>query len=87
VVGYNLPSLRQAVIRLNPGDVLIFVTDGIRSGFVRELSHPKKSTGHLLDRRASLTQTANHILTHYGRETDDAMVLVARYVAGPQASG
>lgn len=86
VVGYNLPTLRQSTVRLNPGDILIFVTDGIRSGFVRGLTQHNNSTGQLFNRWMPSTQMADHILTHYGRNTDDAMVLVARYLGGQEAA-
>lgn len=78
VVGYRLPALRDQVVKLAPGDILIFITDGIRSGFVKnEIQDPfslKK-----LDKTQPAQQLADTILTEYGRETDDAMVLVARY--------
>lgn len=86
VVGYNLPTLRQSTLRLNPGDILIFVTDGIRSGFVRGLTQHNNSMGQLFNRWMPATQMADHILTHYGRDTDDAMVLVARYLGGQGAA-
>ena len=75
VVGYRLPSLRPAVIPIMRGDTLIFATDGIRTGFAEELilGNPPQ-------------QMADRILARHGRRTDDALVLVARYVGGlPQA--
>lgn len=69
VVGYRLPLLRPAVIPVMQGDTLIFATDGIRSGFADELvlSDPPQ-------------QIADRILGQHGRETDDALVLVVRYI-------
>jgi len=78
VVGYRLPTLRDQVVDVYPGDLLIFITDGIRSGFVKnEIQDPLSRKK--LDKTKSAQQLADHILTEYGRDTDDAMVLVARY--------
>jgi serine/threonine protein phosphatase PrpC len=78
VVGYRLPTLRDQVIEVSLGDILIFITDGIRSGFVKnEIQDPLSKKK--LDKTKSAQQLADYILTEYGRDTDDAMVLVARY--------
>jgi negative regulator of sigma-B (phosphoserine phosphatase) len=69
VVGYHLPSLYPAVHSVYPGDVLVFATDGLRSGFTEGAA--------LSD---SPQQIADHLLESYGRGTDDALVLVARYL-------
>ena len=71
VLGYQLPSLRSSTLRLGRGDLLIFSTDGIRSGFEKEVS-PEESP----------QQIADKILMRYNRKTDDALVLVARYTGG-----
>jgi serine/threonine protein phosphatase PrpC len=70
-VGYNLPTLRPAVVQVHPGDTLIFATDGLRSVFSEDL---------VLDELPQLL--AERILSAHQRGTDDAMILVARYV-GP----
>ncbi len=72
VVGYRLSSLRPSTIPVHPGDILIFSTDGIRSGFEREvkLGEPPQ-------------QIADTIIANYKKITDDALVLVARYTGGP----
>ena len=69
VVGYNLPTLRPVSVPVTPGDTLIFATDGLRSVFAEELILNKPPQ-----------QMADGILDQYRRGTDDAMVLVARYV-------
>lgn len=69
VVGYHLPSLYPAVLSIYPGDTLVFATDGLRSGF---------TGGVVLG--DSPQEIADHLLETYGRSTDDALVLVARYV-------
>jgi negative regulator of sigma-B (phosphoserine phosphatase) len=71
VMGYRLPSLYPAAIPVAPGDMLIFATDGLRSGFVDDV--PLEDAPQ---------QIAEHILERYGRDTDDALVLVARYLGG-----
>jgi serine phosphatase RsbU (regulator of sigma subunit) len=69
VVGYHLPSLYPAAIPVASGDVLIFATDGIRDGF---------SDG--LPSASAPQQMAEQILAAHARGTDDALVLVVRYV-------
>ncbi len=69
VVGYQLPSVRTSVIPLTRGDMLIFTTNGISSCFAQGLS--------LID---PPQQIADRILARYGKDTDDALVLVARFL-------
>jgi negative regulator of sigma-B (phosphoserine phosphatase) len=68
VVGYQLPSLRVSVLPIMEGDILAFATDGIRHNFSEGLS-PDDSP----------QQNADRILTCFGKETDDALVLVLRF--------
>jgi serine phosphatase RsbU (regulator of sigma subunit) len=68
VVGDYLPRLSASIIQVSAGDLLIFSTDGIRAGF--------PDNTHTRD---PVQQTADRILDQYGRGTDDALVLVARY--------
>ena len=76
IVGHQLPRLYGSVIRLVQGDTLIFATDGIRSGF--ELGMPLGG---------SPQEIADHILASCGRGTDDALVLVVRYLDHEYAEG
>ncbi len=71
VVGYQLPSLRPSPTHVGRGDILIFSTDGIRSGFESEVN-----------RQESPQQIADKIIMNHNRKTDDALVLVARYTGG-----
>jgi negative regulator of sigma-B (phosphoserine phosphatase) len=75
VVGYQLPPLRTAYLSVAAGDLLIFATDGIRSGFAAgaPLTDP-------LLRRQDVQEIADRILARFGKTTDDALVLVARYL-------
>lgn len=69
VVGYQLPPLRAVDVPVTPGDTLVFATDGIRSDFLA-LAPLDARPQHFADR----------ICTHYNKATDDALVLVARYL-------
>ena len=69
VVGRHLPTAYASLVPVAPGDILIFATDGIRTDFSEGL------TGSEVPQR-----TADRILAQYGKHTDDALVLVARYV-------
>jgi phosphoserine phosphatase RsbX len=68
VVGFQLPALDVEILSISAGDTFIFVTDGIQSDYARGLARsfpPQKA--------------AEMILARYGKATDDALVLVARY--------
>lgn len=68
VVGYQLPSLHASTLEIAPGDTLILATDGISAGFAGgafQVDQPQ--------------HTADRIVAEFGKETDDALVLVARY--------
>lgn len=68
IVGSELPDVRAETVAVAPGDTLIFATDGIREGFADAIPTD-----------ASPQQLADQILTRFGKGTDDALVLVARY--------
>jgi phosphoserine phosphatase RsbX len=69
VIGHQLPLLDAAAVPVARDDTLIFTTDGIRGGFLERLS-PDASPG----------STAERILAQHGKTTDDALVMVARYL-------
>jgi serine phosphatase RsbU (regulator of sigma subunit) len=71
IVGHDLPRLSPRTTPVTRGDVLIFATDGINREFADFLV-PSGSCRELADR----------ILRQYAGGTDDALVLVARYL-GP----
>ena len=71
VVGVQLPPLQTTTLSVSLGDTLIFATDGVRSDFM---------TGALGDDPPQ--KAADRILFQHGKGTDDALVLVARYVGG-----
>lgn len=69
VVGYTLPTLMTTDFQIQPGDMLVFATDGIDREFVRGL-RPGVPPQRM----------ATHILARHGKNTDDALVLVARWL-------
>jgi negative regulator of sigma-B (phosphoserine phosphatase) len=69
VVGYRLPPLKAVVIPVTSGDLLILITDGIRSDFARQFS---------IDDQPS--QIAEYISSNFQKGNDDGLVLVARYL-------
>jgi hypothetical protein len=73
VVGYQLPPLREAAHGVRPGDVLILASDGIRSSFVEDGSVGGEPQA-----------IADRILAAHGKTTDDALVLVVRYLGRPE---
>jgi len=69
LVGLQLPALQAAIMPLAPGDLLVFATDGIQTGFEGgiNLTEPPR-------------QIANGILNRHFKGTDDALALVVRYL-------
>lgn len=78
VLGLRIPRPSASIISVFPGELLIFATDGVRSDFWEGLSACEDPPQKIADR----------ILARYAHESDDALVLVARYLgSGPtQAS-
>jgi phosphoserine phosphatase RsbX len=71
VIGAHLPPLVSEVVPIRRGDTLILATDGVRSDFL-DAALPYQEPQALAD----------HILTRFGTQSDDALVLVVRYL-GP----
>jgi serine/threonine protein phosphatase PrpC len=69
VVGLQLPPLHATTNVIGHGDLLILATDGIRSAFAESVAL-----------EAPPQQISAEILARYGKSTDDALVLVARYL-------
>jgi phosphoserine phosphatase RsbX len=67
-VGYQLPPLSAAVIPVMAGDILVLGTDGLKNDFADAIV-----TGEPPQR------LADRILAQYGKGTDDALVLAARW--------
>jgi hypothetical protein len=72
VVGYQIPPLRAAECGILAGDVLVFATDGVSSDFTAY-----SPLG------CDMQQAADAMLSRYGKDTDDAMVLTILYLGQP----
>jgi phosphoserine phosphatase RsbX len=68
IVGHRLPSMVPASVALRPGDLLCFATDGIKPGFERAI-----------DLDAPVRDIAQRTLVDFGKASDDALALVARW--------
>jgi phosphoserine phosphatase RsbX len=71
IVGHRLPHLHAADVALRAGDVLAFATDGIDPRFDEELLPALPPQ-----------QAARRILARCYKGTDDALVLVGRWIGG-----
>lgn len=71
VVGGDLPEVRPQQLPVEPGDLLVFATDGVHRAFVDGI-----------DPHLPPAQLASELLARHIKGTDDALVLVARYL-GP----
>jgi len=71
VLGYRMPPLKASRVAIAAGDLLVMATDGLRSGFADDIE---------LDWEPQAI--ADWLLSKYARGTDDALVLVARYLGG-----
>jgi len=69
IVGYRMPSLRERILPVESGDVIVFVTDGIDARFCVVTTPTQRDPGDVAD----------EILRGYAKETDDALVVVACY--------
>jgi serine phosphatase RsbU (regulator of sigma subunit) len=69
VVGFQLPPLRGETLKVFSGDTLIMATDGIRDAF---------TTGMVMEH--SPQEIAESIVARFAKGSDDAHVVVVRYV-------
>lgn len=69
VIGGELPSLDATVIPVVPGDTLVFATDGVALPSIPQVLPRERAQA-----------AAEHILAKQKKETDDALVVVARWV-------
>jgi serine phosphatase RsbU (regulator of sigma subunit) len=72
IVGHDLPRVSCQTTPVARGDVVIFATDGIRRDFADGLVPS-----------GSCREIADHILSEHTHGSDDALVLVARYLGRP----
>jgi len=71
VVGRKLPALHVTTFPVQPGDTLVFVTDGVASDFDSDL-----------DTGQPIQVLAERIIDQHGRSDDDALALIARFPDG-----
>lgn len=76
IVGARIPGLQPSFLQLQDGDILVLATDGIDCRFVQAMGLP-----HPPDK------LAGYILERYAKPSDDALVLVARYLFTATTSG
>jgi negative regulator of sigma-B (phosphoserine phosphatase) len=69
IVGYHLPLLRPDAVEIEPGDCFVLATDGVRADF-----------SATVDVKRSPQENADGVLSQHFKGTDDALVLVARYI-------
>jgi phosphoserine phosphatase RsbX len=69
VVGTQLPALTAAITPVRSGDILILASDGIRSEFARRVIGADPAQ-----------KIADRIMAEHRKATDDALVLVTRYL-------
>lgn len=69
VVGYRLPQLKVSTVVVSVGDTLVFATDGIDVDFTSAV---------VLE--AAPQTIADSVLARCAKGTDDALVLVVRYL-------
>jgi hypothetical protein len=69
IVGYRMPVLRERVLPVQPGDVIVFATDGIDGRFCVVETPTQRDPGDVAD----------EILREHAKEMDDALVVVACY--------
>jgi negative regulator of sigma-B (phosphoserine phosphatase) len=69
VAGHELPPLTPATLPVERGDLLLFATDGVRDDFADSLGVS-----------GTCPTIAERVLSDHGRTTDDALVVVLRYL-------
>ena len=68
IVGYSMPALVARKVTVAKGDTLVLATDGIRHGFRAEVNAREPQA------------IAEAMLANYGKGSDDACVVIARYI-------
>jgi negative regulator of sigma-B (phosphoserine phosphatase) len=68
IVGAELPEVRAQQLPVEPGDLLVFATDGVRREFVEQI-----------DLERPPAELARELLGRHAKGSDDALVLVVRY--------
>jgi hypothetical protein len=69
VVGFRLPPLHVSTVPIWPRDVLVMVTDGVRSGFTESIDLEREPQG-----------VADTVFARHAKGSDDSLVFAARYL-------
>lgn len=69
IVGYTLPQLKANITQISQGDLIVFATDGVQSNYLEGLN-----------RKDDPERLAKSISLNYFKQSDDALVLVVKYV-------
>ena len=72
-IGGHISDLRAFVVPVEAGDTLTFATDGVASDFHEEVNVVQ-----------SPQKIADRVLSVHGKDSDDALVVVARFVGSPK---
>jgi negative regulator of sigma-B (phosphoserine phosphatase) len=72
-IGGQVSDLRPFVVPVGAGDTLTFATDGVASDFHEEVNVVQ-----------SPQKIADRVLSVHGKDSDDALVVVARFVGSPK---
>jgi negative regulator of sigma-B (phosphoserine phosphatase) len=72
IVGRRIPAGQPARVRVGVGDTIVLATDGVKRSFADDLPKAKGSE----------RQIAERLIEDHASNRDDALVLVARCVAG-----
>lgn len=68
IVGAELPEIRAQQLPIEPGNLVVFATDGVRREFIEHI-----------DPARTPSEIARELLVRHAKGTDDALVLVVRY--------
>lgn len=69
ILGYRLPTLLELTYTYDPGDLFVLYSDGVSSHFAQDLH---------LDIRQPPQKLAEQIVQTYGKQSDDATVVVVQ---------
>jgi serine/threonine protein phosphatase PrpC len=69
ILGFRLPTLLELHYSFEPGDLFVLFSDGVSSQFTHDSQ---------IDITRHPQQLAEHILSTYGKHTDDATVVVVK---------
>jgi negative regulator of sigma-B (phosphoserine phosphatase) len=72
VVGYQLPRVKPTTVALEPGDTVVFATDGISPAFSVSLTAGLEPQVQ-----------ADRVLEHHARDSDDALAVAVRFLPEP----